>query len=89
MVVSLLALAASATLTGCNEDLSFGKYSFHEVHVQMYGGQPVHLKVSKWKNDDGGIELKTEKHGTICLGDGTYMLYDQETCPLCGEVEYV
>ena len=77
-------------LTGCgNHDISWGSYSFHYVHVQMYGTVvPVHLKVTSWKSDEGGIELKTENFGTILLGDGTYMMYDTDNCPLCGKVSY-
>jgi len=84
----ILAAVAPLCLAGCNMNVGLGSYSFHYVHAQMYGGEPVHMKIASWKDDDGGIELRTEKHGTILLGDGTYALYDQEDCPLCGEVEY-
>ena len=88
ILFGLLAIAA-LSLTGCgNHDVSFGSYSFHYVHVQMYGSEPTHFKVNKWQNDDGGIELSIEGHGRILLGDGTYMMYDQETCPICGNVKY-
>ena len=78
------------SLAACgNHDIGFGSYNFHYVHVQMYGmNDPIHLEVDKWKGDDGGIELATKHHGTILLGDGTYMMYDQQICPICGEVEY-
>ena len=80
---------ASLSLTGCNANVGFGSYSFHYVHVQMYGSNsPTHLKVKSWRGDEGGIELKTEEHGTILLGDGTYMMYDTEDCPICGHVSY-
>ena len=77
-------------LTACgNHDITFGSFSFHYVHVQMYNmNEPVHFEVNKWQGDDGGIELRTEKHGTILLGDGTYMMYDTQDCPICGHVEY-
>lgn len=55
----------------------------------MYNQEkPIHFKVESWRNDDGGIELKTKNYGTIILGDGTYMLYDCEggDCPICGHV---
>jgi len=88
LFLSLLAIA-SLTLTGCNADLGFGSYSFHFVHVQMYSmSEPVHFRIDTWKSDDGGIELKLVNHGTILLGDGTYMMYDVENCPICGHVEY-
>ncbi len=89
LLFGLLAIA-SLSVTGCstNQDNSMGSYSFHYVHVQMYGSEPCHFKVTKWKDDDGGIELKLEEHGSVLLGDGTYMMYDTEKCPLCGIVKY-
>lgn len=81
-------LISALTLTSCNMNVGWGSYSFHKVHVQMYGNEPTHFKVKSWKSDTGGIELKLENYGTILLGDGTYMLYDTEDCPICGEVQY-
>lgn len=84
----LLTLIATLGLTGCNKDLSLGSYTFRYVHIQMYSmDKPVHLLVDSWKNDGGGIELHTHNYGTILLGDGTYMMYDQVNCPICGNVE--
>lgn len=83
-----LLLIGSLTLTGCNQDLGWGSYSFHRVHIQMYNGEPVHLEVDTWMSDTGGIELRTKKYGNILLGDGTYMMYDTVECPICGDVEY-
>lgn len=85
-----LLIVGSLALTGCgNADLSMGSYSFHYVHVQMYNqDHPEHFKVTKWKSDEGGIELAVEGYGRVLLGDGTYMMYDSVACPLCGEVTY-
>ena len=88
LMVALLA-TLSLTLTSCNEDISFGSFSFHYVHVQMYSmDKPTHFEVETWKDDEGGIELKIKDHGRILLGDGTYMLYDTSVCPICGRVDY-
>jgi len=88
-LLTIISLCAMLCLTACNADIGWGSYSFHYVHVQMYSmNEPVHFEVDKWKGDDGGIELATKKHGTILLGDGTYVMYDTEECPLCGHVEY-
>ena len=84
---------ASISLAGCgNHDVGYGSFSFHQAHVQMYGmTEPVHLHVKSWKDDEGGVELRVtfnNKETSILLGDGTYMLYDNEVCPLCGNVKY-
>ena len=87
---ALLLSVACLTLSGCNEQVvGWGNLSFHYAHIQMMGqAGSVHLKIESWRNDDGGIELKTENYGTIIVGDGTYMLYDVEECPICGTVMY-
>ena len=87
--IFLLAVIASLGLTGCNKQIGWGSYSFHKVHIQMYGmSEAVHLEIESWQDDDGGIELKTKNHGTILIGDGTYMMYDKDECPICGHVTY-
>lgn len=92
LFITLLAISTLA-LTGCgNHDIGWGSYDFHYVHVQMYGmTTPIHLHVKSWKGDTGGIELKVtfdNQETSILLGDGTYMMYDTETCPVCGKVNY-
>ena len=86
----LLLPILSLCLTSCNEQIiGFGSLSFHYVHVQMYNQEnPTHFKITSWREDNGGIELKTENYGTILVGDGTYLAYDVEECPICGQVEY-
>lgn len=91
---TILLATLSLCLAGCgNHDIGLGSYSFSYVHVQMYGmSEPVHLQVKSWKGDEGGIELKVKfdnsQETSILLGDGTYMMYDTETCPVCGKVKY-
>lgn len=89
LLFTLLA-TTSLLLTGCNEQVvGWGSLKFTKVHIQMLGQpEPVHLLVSSWRNDDGGIELKTKNYGTILVGDGTYIAYDVEECPICGTVTY-
>ena len=85
----LLSFVTCLALTGCNRQIGWGSYSFHKVHVQMYGmSEATHFEIESWQEDDGGIELKTKNHGTILLGDGTYMMYDEDDCPICGHVTY-
>lgn len=87
LILTVIAMMTLA-LTGCNQNIGWGSYSYHKVHVQMYGQEATHLKVKSWRDDEGGIEIKTENYGTILLGDGTYMMYDSDNCPLCGNVNY-
>jgi len=88
--IALLMAVAALSLSGCNEQVvGWGSLSFHHVHIQMLGqSEPVHLLVTSWRNDEGGIELKTKNFGTILVGDGTYLAYDVEECPICGTVSY-
>lgn len=76
------------TLSSClNYNIGPGSYSFKYVHIQMPGmTKPVHLEITSWKDDEGGIELKIKDYGTIILGDGTYMLYTSDTCPICEQL---
>jgi hypothetical protein len=75
----------TAGLSSCNMSCSpLGSLTFTKVHIQMPGmSTPTHLEVVTWKEDTGGIELKTKNFGSILLGDGTYCLYDGEKCPVC------
>ena len=91
LLLGLLAIA-SLSITGCgNQNYSHGNLSFNYVHVQFPGQEAHHYYVEKWKNDDGGIEIyikdpespDKDKHNTLILGDGTYMLYSHNHCPLC------
>lgn len=87
LLCSMLCLSMF-TLSSCiNYDIGLGSYSFKHVHIQMYGmDKPVHLEITSWRDDTGGIELKIKDHGTIILGDGTYMLYTSDTCPICEQL---
>ena len=85
-IIILLSVLSLLLLNSCNMMIGFGKFSYHHVHVQMYGmTEAVHLDVTSWKDDDGGIELKLVDGHNILLGDGTYMMYDTDECPICGK----
>lgn len=84
-VLSLISLS----LTGCNAKVGLGTLNFRYIHIQMHEGEPIyHLKISKWKSDEGGIEVDIDNYGTALFGDGTYTLYTNAQCPLCGDVTY-
>lgn len=86
LLLGLLAIGSLA-LTGCNNNITLGNYSFHYVHVQFPGQEAHHYYVDKWKSDEGGIELYIKdtngEMNTIILGDGTFMLYSHNHCPIC------
>lgn len=87
-LLSLLALTSLA-LTGCNAKVGLGTLSFHYMHVQMHEGEPIyHFRISRWMSDNGGIEVDITDYGTALFGDGTYTLYTNVNCPLCGSVVY-
>ena len=83
-----LILLLGLSLTSCNAGV-IGKLSFHYIHVQMYGmSEPIHYRINKWVSDDGNIEVRTNNYGTMLVGDGFYVLYENEICPICGAVTY-
>lgn len=86
-LLTLLTLLA-LSLCGCNAGL-IGRLSFHHIHVQMYGmSEPIHYAINKWVSDEGNIEVRTINYGTMLVGDGFYVLYENDICPICGQVEY-
>lgn len=82
--VLLVSCLATLGTTSCNATVGYGSFTFTKAHIQMPGmSVPTHLDVVSWKDDEGGVELKTKNFGTIIIGDGTYCLYDGDKCPIC------
>ena len=80
--VCLTLIIFAVCLTGCNENLGFGNYSF--THIHYSDGIEGHCaKVNSWHDNEVGCEVHTP-NGTIYVSEGTYQLFEKtETCPYC------
>lgn len=87
-----LALLASMSLalTGCNYDtINLNNLDVYHIHISLEGqSTPVHLNVESWSASNGVVFFTTEKYGTIMLGEGDFIAYDSDECPICGKVVY-
>lgn len=89
-----LVLASCIVLSSCDNFIDDSTCS--NIHIQMGGmAEAIHLKPkqveflplnSDFDNTDR-IRIITNEEIIIILGD-SYMLYNSEECPICGEVEY-
>lgn len=79
-----LLLGLVPLLTSCgNLNIGLGNYTFNAVHISTYI-KNVDIPIKSWKDDDTGIEVKTEDYGSIFLSEGTYILIsDMGKCPIC------
>lgn len=89
MKSKFLVLAGAAlmalSLSSCgNMGMGAGNYSFDKVHILDGGATQGHCeKITKWYNDDMGVEIKLESGGSLYLSEGTYILVSGR-CPICG-----
>lgn len=83
MYMFLAALALP--LMGCNMNLGPGSYSFRAVHIYGFDQKGCDVAIKSWRDLDGpGIEVKTEKYGSLFLSEGTYVLLPElGKCPIC------
>ena len=68
---------------GCNVSCGPGNYNFQKVHVDTYH-HDMCFDVISWLEVETGVEIRTEKYGSIFLSEGTYIMIEDE-CPFCGE----
>ena len=54
-----------------NQSLGMGNYSFTHIHAT----------VKSWHDNEQGIEVDTEEYGAIYCSEGTYILFEDNTCP--------
>lgn len=81
----MLLAALALPLMGCNMNIGPGSYSFHAVHIYGFDKQSRDVAIKSWRGGDGaGIEVNTEKYGSIFLSEGTYILLREiGECPIC------
>ena len=64
-----------------NQSLGMGNYSFTHIHIGDANGYCATVK--SWHDNEQGIEVDTEEYGTIYCSEGTYILFEDNTCPYC------
>ena len=81
LVVSLLALLL--TLCGCgNKAYGPGNYDFNKIHLDTTNSSRC-VNITKWYDNDRGIEVKLESGEGMFCSEGTYILIEDH-CPICG-----
>ena len=81
-ILVAVALTAVVLFAGCgNKNFGVGGFSYHWVHIPQNGAC---FKVESWRDDELGIEVKTEEYGWMFFAEGTYILSANEReCPIC------
>ena len=64
-----------------NQSLGMGNYSFTHIHIGDATGYCATVK--SWQDNEQGIEVDTEEYGAIYCSEGTYILFEDNTCPYC------
>ena len=83
IIVFILAALLAVAMAGCNMGLGLGNFEFTGVHCSDFSGNCRDFTVTKWYEDDTGIEVKTKEAGSIFCSEGTYILYEGNKCPIC------
>lgn len=86
VLVIVLALCMAlwmCVLTGCgNENWGFGNYDWQHIHFSdTVGGYCA--TISSWHDNETGIEVHTEEYGSMFLSEGSYILFETDSCPFC------
>ena len=81
-ILVVVALTAVVLFAGCgNMNIGVGGFSYHWVHIPQNGAC---FTVESWRDDELGIEVKTEEYGWMFFAEGTYILSANEReCPIC------
>lgn len=60
-----------------------GSFSFTHVHMTDYTEGHCY-DISKWWDNESGIEVRTSDGDGIFLSEGTYQMFESKTtCPYC------
>lgn len=85
IIAIVSAVMLCVALAGCNMGLGLGDFTFEHVHFtdKLNAGCAT---ITKWYDNENGIEVKTEEFGSMYLSEGSYILIgDENDCPFCGE----
>lgn len=82
----VLLSAACISLSACNQNIGFGELEFKGIHVQLHEtNECFHYKIDSWHESSVGIEIKTYDHGSFFLCEGSYAMFTNNYCPVCGK----
>lgn len=81
--ICMFLAALALPLMGCKMDIDAG--SFHAVHIYGWDKDSRDVSIKSWRDADSeGIEVDTERYGTMFLSEGTYLLLRGiGDCPIC------
>lgn len=81
----LFCLLMICALSSCGNKayISIGELEFKHIHISdNINGYCA--TVTKWWDNDQGIEVKTAEFGSLFCSEGSYILFSDETkCPYC------
>ena len=72
-----------AMASSCNVSVGPGSYSFKKVHI-CAGGVNKCIEISKWHDNEVGVEVYSETYGALFFSEGTYILVGDK-CPICNK----
>lgn len=84
IICVLLVVIMIMCFTACgNESWGMGNYEWHHIHfTDMVEGHCA--TISKWHDNETGIEVETVENGSMFLGEGSYIMFDSASnCPYC------
>ena len=82
-IISLiLVFVLFISFCGCsNMSVGMGNFEYNKIHIDTHHYSGC-IEVENWYENESGVEVKTKKHGSIFLSEGTYMMIEDE-CPFC------
>lgn len=82
----ILVIILFISLCGCgNMSMGMGSFEYNKIHIDTHHYSGC-IEVEKWYENASGVEVKTEKYGSIFLSEGTYVMIEDE-CPFCDKSE--
>ena len=80
----MLAIVMMLSLCACgNMSLGWGNFNF--THIHFSDACESHCAtITKWYDNERGIEVVTEEYGSMFLSEGSYILIESgDKCPYC------
>ena len=84
LIILVGLVVGGMSLFSGNRKLGFGNYSYSHAHI-MGGDLNSCVDITGWyENENTGIEVVSDKYGSIWCSEGTYILFESaDKCPFC------